>query len=178
MRDPCPHLGRARNGRIRPCPQYQRPRAKPPKASKPISATITPIKTLQKIAITIPAITMAPPKVRPTPNLPSYRMRRLIPASSHSRNIRALVPFGCTCPGAEAGLRAERRAASVRSVCAHRKSGANRPHKRCEPPILDRSRLTGSAFPCVATVASSCRCESFSGPVNWNTCVSAGSTRH
>ena len=32
-------------------PQYQRPRAKPPKASRPTSATITPTIALQKIAI-------------------------------------------------------------------------------------------------------------------------------
>jgi hypothetical protein len=32
--------------------------------------------------------------------MPSYRMRRLIPATSHSRNIRPLVPLGAQYTGA------------------------------------------------------------------------------
>jgi hypothetical protein len=46
-------------------PQYHLPRAKPPKAMSPIRAMITPSHTLQKIATTIPTITMMPPRDMP-----------------------------------------------------------------------------------------------------------------
>ena len=45
--------------------QYHLPRANPPKATNPISAMITPTKTLQTSATTIPTITMMPPTVIP-----------------------------------------------------------------------------------------------------------------
>jgi len=41
--------------------QYHFPRTNPPNAISPINATIKPIKRLQKIATTIPTITMIPP---------------------------------------------------------------------------------------------------------------------
>lgn len=54
-----------------PSGQYHRPRAKPPKATKPTSATIIPQSRLQRIAITIPTMTMTPPRVNPpSPALP------------------------------------------------------------------------------------------------------------
>ncbi len=45
--------------------QYQRPRANPPNAIRPMSATMIPTIRLQKIAMRTPAITIAPPRVRP-----------------------------------------------------------------------------------------------------------------
>ena len=43
------------------CRQYHFPRAKPPNAMSPTSATITPIQTLQMTARTIPMMTRIPP---------------------------------------------------------------------------------------------------------------------
>jgi hypothetical protein len=49
--------------------QYQRPRANPPNATSPMSATMSPIQKLQKIQIRIPATTSTPPSVRPAPDV-------------------------------------------------------------------------------------------------------------
>ena len=45
--------------------QYHLPRAKPPKATRPMMAMITPSKMLQTSATTIPTITRMPPVVMP-----------------------------------------------------------------------------------------------------------------
>jgi hypothetical protein len=45
--------------------QYHLPRAKPPKAIRPIRAMMIPSTRLQKIATMIPTITMIPPVVIP-----------------------------------------------------------------------------------------------------------------
>jgi hypothetical protein len=50
--------------------QYQRPRAKPPKAISPINAMIRPIQKLQTIIRTIPRMTRIPPtEIPPMPPL-------------------------------------------------------------------------------------------------------------
>ena len=50
--------------------QYHLPRAKPPKTTSPIKATISPTQKLQKIATTIPTITSTPPsEIPPIPCL-------------------------------------------------------------------------------------------------------------
>src|SRR3954451_1294125 len=45
--------------------QYHLPRANPPNAMRPTSATITPIQTLQMMAMMIPTITRIPPRPMP-----------------------------------------------------------------------------------------------------------------
>src|SRR5215212_1256239 len=50
------------------CRQYQRPRAKPPNATRPISTMINPRITLQTSITTMPTITRIPPsEIPPTP---------------------------------------------------------------------------------------------------------------
>jgi len=51
---------------LRPAAQYHLPRAKPPKAIKPISATMRPIQKLQTNIRTTPTMTRIPPSEIPT----------------------------------------------------------------------------------------------------------------
>ncbi|HSK16089.1 MAG TPA: CapA family protein, partial [Gaiellaceae bacterium] len=72
--------------------QYQRPRANPPKAIRPIRAMIRPIQKLQTNMRTIPTITSNPPsEIPPTILLPSVCSRTALPAAAPStrRSVRA-----------------------------------------------------------------------------------------
>src|SRR6185312_9780367 len=99
--------------------QYHLPRAKPPNASRPISAMMMPIHRLQTIATTMPTITMIPP--RPMPKAP-----------------RSVVPFVMSRPSGRMRCR-------LVTQNRHRQTAVARSSKAARPGYMSRELERRSA---------------------------------